>query len=236
MTETPNAPAQLTLNIRLQDDATFDNFLVSENDNVALEAIKQQVNGNGEQILFLHGPGGSGRSHLLQAACHARGPGALYLPLGELLEHGPREVLEGIAEGQCYLSIDDVDLVAGQRAWEEALFHLINVARDSGCGLLFAAGGAPRGLSFLLPDLSSRLSWGGVFSLSPSDDEQRLAVLCFRARRRGLNLAPEAAHYLLTRAPRGMTELLELLDILDRRSLQHGRALTIAFVKDTLGW
>ena len=77
--------AQLALPVHLQDEATLDNFLFSD-DLLALRRLLEAQTGlEGEPSIFLHGPAGSGRSHLLQAACQALPTGeAVYLPLDQL--------------------------------------------------------------------------------------------------------------------------------------------------------
>ena len=69
-----------------------------------------------------------------------------------------------------------------------------------------------------------------------ADDEFLSTVLRFRAERRGLTLPEEVASYIVHRAPRSLDRLLELLDRLDRASLAEKRALSIPFVKQSLGW
>ena len=61
-------------------------------------------------------------------------------------------------------------------------------------------------------------------------------MLRFRAGRRGLSMSAEVAFYIVTRAPRSLEHLLELLDTLDKASLAEQRALSIPFVKQALGW
>ena len=102
--------------------------------------------------------------------------------------------------------------------------------------MLLSADGAPRTLPVKLPDLASRLSWGIVYQLPQVDDDTRAAILRFRAERRGLSLAAEVAAYIVHRAPRSTDRLLEVLEELDRVSLAEQRALSIPFVKQTLGW
>ena len=102
MAET-NKPRQLPLQIRLRDDATFDNFLVGEENQALIRYLRQWTaaipdEGN-EACLLLWGASGLGRSHLLQAVCHnvaLRDLQVLYLPLGDLLEYPPRELLENL--------------------------------------------------------------------------------------------------------------------------------------------
>jgi len=72
--------------------------------------------------------------------------------------------------------------------------------------------------------------------LALPDDEALLAALVLRAHRRGMTLEEDVARYILSRAPRGMTELMAVLDLLDARSLQAGRRLSIPFVREALAW
>ena len=231
-----NATArQLTLGIRLRDSARFDSFLPGPNAE-PLAALRALAEGQGESPLYCWGPAGSGRSHLLQAACQhagARGRGAAYLPLAEHAALDPA-MLEGL-EAMPLVCLDDVQAVAGEAHWEEGLFHLFNRIRERGGALAVAADRAPAALPLALPDLRSRLEWGLVYALAPLDDAQRLAALQLRARRRGFELPDDTGRYLMRRVPRDMPALFELLDRLDEASLAAQRRLTVPFVKGVLG-
>ena len=229
-------PRQLALSVGLRDDATLQNFYAKGNE-LAVQAVEGVAEGIGEPFVFLWGERGVGSSHLLQAACHCAGAyqrSALYLPLDQLLEHGP-QMLEGL-EGLDLICLDQLQVVIGQPVWEEALFHLFNRIRDAGNSLLIAADGAPRNLGIQLPDLASRLSWGVVFRLQALDDDGKVAALRQRATRRGFDLSEEVAQYILSRSPRGTEQLFALLDHLDQASLLAQRKVTIPFVKQALGW
>lgn len=159
---------------------------------------------------------------------------AVYLPLGEVASYGPA-LLDGLEQSDL-VCLDDLQAVAGDPVWEEALFHLFNRLRDSGRRLLLAADAAPRELPVRLADLQSRLSLALVFQLQPLSDEDKLRALQLRASRRGLNLPDDVGRFILTRGGRSMSALFELLDQLDQASLQAQRKLTIPFLKETLGW
>lgn len=232
----PAEVAQLALPVHLRDDATLDNFLFGEALGPLEPMLQAQTAAAGEPIIYLHGPSGTGRSHLLQGACHAVSSGeALYLPLEQLGAMAPEQVLDGM-EALSLVCLDDLHAIAGAADWELALFHFINRAREQGCRLLVSAAAAPRQLAIALPDLASRLSWGVVFQLDAPSDADKLAILRFRAERRGLQLEEEAARYILSRAPRAMAALMELLETLDRDSMALQRTLTIPFIKSRLGW
>ncbi|MDZ7782607.1 MAG: DnaA regulatory inactivator Hda [Halioglobus sp.] len=226
---------QLPLEIRLSDAATFDNFLARDGLEPVLNALRAQLGPAGEPGIYLCGPAGAGKSHLLQACCHSAGADALYLPLAQLREYAPREVLRDLARLRL-VCLDDLHAVAGDDAWETALFNLWNEARERGCRLAVSAHSAPRALPLHLADLRSRLSWGVVFQLNRLDDLEKMEVLRFRAQRRGLKLSPEVARYIVHRAPRDPAKLLGLLDQLDTASMVEKRSLSIPFVRRALGW
>ncbi len=228
--------AQLALPVHLQDDATLENFLFGDEVAPLRGLLEDQTGMEGEPSIYLYGPQGSGRSHLLQAACQALpGGDAVYLPLEQLQGMAPDHVLDGV-EALSRVCLDNVHAVAGDSDWEQALFHFINRARERGCRLLFSADAAPRQLPITLPDLGSRLSWGIVFQLKAPDDTRKLEIMRFRAGRRGIALDDDAARYILSRAPRSMAALMEVLERLDQDSMAMQRPLTIPFIKSRLGW
>jgi DnaA family protein len=221
---------QLPLGIGLKDGATFENFYPAGNE-LVLQALQQ----GDDAMLYLWGAGGSGKSHLLQALCHATaaiGHSPVYLPLQELVSLSPA-LLEGL-EQQALIAVDDIQVVAGLSQWEEGLFHLYNRVRDSGHRLVVSATSAPAGLALALPDLASRLGWGPVFQLSALTDMDKRLALQLRAHRRGLEMGDEVAGYLLRRCPRDMDSLFNLLNRLDQASLVAQRRLTIPFVRQLL--
>ncbi|HKJ75832.1 MAG TPA: DnaA regulatory inactivator Hda [Gammaproteobacteria bacterium] len=223
--------AQLPLGVGLRDDATFTNFLPGPNAG-ALAVLEA---GN-EQAVYLWGGWGSGRTHLLQAACHAAaaaGGAPAYLPLSAAEDLAPA-MLEGL-EVAPLVCLDDVQAVAGRADWERGLFDLYNRVREAGGRLVAAADAAPGALGLVLPDLASRLAWGPVYHLEALSDDQKKEALCRRAERRGMELGEDVATYLLRRCPRDLHSLFGLLERLDHTSLAAQRRLTIPFVRQVLG-
>jgi len=220
---------QLPLGVRLRDAATFENFLPAGNERV-LGALQR----SDAPSLYLWGAPGTGKSHLLQAVCHqaaAQGRRAAFLPLAEPGLHPA--MLEGMEQFD-WLCLDDIDRIAGDSGWETALFHAYNRLTAAGHQLLVAAACSPAALGVQLPDLQSRLGWGPVFQLQPLGDTAKRQALQQRAAARGLSLDNEVAAYLMTRCPRDMASLFELLEGLDEASLAAQRRLTIPFVREYL--
>src|SRR5690554_2741388 len=122
-------PMQLPLGVKLRDEATFDNYHSGPNAAVlaAVQALADPQQDPVERCVYIWGAPDSGRSHLLQAACHRMaevGALAMYLPLREVMDHGP-QLLDGMEEVDL-LCLDDLEVLAGQADWEEALFHIYN--------------------------------------------------------------------------------------------------------------
>lgn len=225
---------QLPLALALRHPPRLEDFIVGGNQ-TAITALARSLEADGERLIFISGPTGSGRTHLLSGQCaaaEAAGLRCAYLPLREHRDLAT-EMLEGI-EALDLIAIDDVEAIAGSSRWERALFGLFNRCREQDTRLVFSADRGPAALPIDLPDLRSRLSWGLTLALKPLDDAGRLALLKALAARRALEMPTEVGRYLLDRGPRHPKALVALIEHLDRASLAEQRPLTVPFVRDRL--
>ena len=225
-----HAVVQLPLGIGIKDNVTFENFYPAGNE-LLVETLRQ---GN-EQYIYLWGERHTGKSHLLQAVCHAensKGFHPVYLPLNESSILSPI-MLEGLEQSKVVV-LDDIEAIAGQSQWEDALFALYNAVKDEGARLIVSSRLPPSALKLELADLASRLSWGPVFHVEPLHDGEKCAALQMRAEQRGLQLEDEVAEYMIKRCPRDMESLFNLLNKLDQASMVAKRRLTIPFVRTLL--
>lgn len=226
-------PDQLPLRINLREETTFANFCSGENTAV-LKALNALLRGEGESFIYLWGESGVGRTHLLQACCHASNEQpseVMYLPL-KTPQLNP-SLLQAM-ENKQLVCVDDIDAVLGDCEWEEALLHFYNRARESQIKLVISGDRLPPQLNCQLADLRSRLSWGLVFQVIGLTDAEKIKALQIRAHDRGFELPNEVGQFLLRRYPRDMSILFNLLDKLDQASLIAKRKLTIPFVKNVL--
>lgn len=216
---------QLTLSLKLRDEATFANFYVGDN-GALLECLRDpQV-----PFFYLWGAKGVGKTHILQASCHlAR---SMYLSLQER-DILPSNIFDGF-ENLDLLCLDDVEAAMGDPLWEETLFHSYNRARDNQVKIIVASSLPPKLLPATLPDLHSRLLSGVSFELKPLSDDDLWAALNLRAKNRGIFLGEEVLHFLLRHYPRNMHDLYSILEKLDQASLSAKRKITIPFVKQVL--
>jgi DnaA-homolog protein len=224
---------QIPLGVRLPDRAVFASFLPARNAQ-ALEHARHVAQAPAGGLTWLCGPGGSGKTHLLQAICAAASERmrAGYVPLAQVAALGVG-VLEGLLQLQC-LCLDDVDRVAGDGAWERGIFALLCELQEAGGRLIFAAQAPPALLQWALADLGSRCAAAEVFQLRVLNEEEQHAALQLRARLRGLELPQETWQWLQRRLPRDMRTLYGLLDTLDEAALAAQRRLTIPFIREVL--
>jgi DnaA family protein len=225
--------AQLPLSLRWPRRQRFEHFHAGANA-VAVAAVQALAVQAGAPWLFVSGVAGSGKSHLLLAACHAAseaGRTVQYLPLKTLQDRVA--AIRGVA-GSEFLALDDLDALAGERDAEHALFDLYNRARAEGAALLFAAEAVPSQLPIGLPDLRSRLGACTQFALKPLDDEERREVLKNQARLRGIELDDTVLDWLFARYVRDLGALLDLLERLDQASLAAQRRVTVPFLRKFL--
>lgn len=223
---------QLPLPMFVDGGALFEGLYPGPNA-AAVEAVRTAALQSGTPVLFVHGAGGTGKTHLLQAAFRAANAAkrrAVYLPMDQAVLLDP-SAIEDFDRYQL-VCVDDVHRTAGAEPWQRALLTLIDAVKQKGGCFIAAARNPPSGIKRLLPDLVSRLSWGPVYHLEPLPDADKITALQKRAERRGFELPEETAKFLLNRLQRDMSTLCATLDALDTASLVAQRKLTVPFVKD----
>jgi DnaA family protein len=222
---------QLPLRMRLRDSARFESFVPGANAQ-AIAAL-QGERPAAPLVVWLWGRAGSGKSHLLQAACAAagaRGDTAAYV---DLAPAPSPELLDG-CDTLGLVCLDGLDALAHDPAWNAAIFRLHTLLQDGTGRLIVASANPPASLEFTLPDLRSRLLAADVHQLHELEEAGQCAALQMRAASLGLELTEDAALYLVHRLPRDMHSLFGVLDRLDEASLAAQRRLTVPFLRDAL--
>ena len=215
---------QIPLAIGVDAARTFETFLNGAN---GAAVAHLQAIGPTAAPVYLWGPPGSGKTHLLQATAErwqASGGRAVCFDPSQPLPWRPDERASLVLLDDC----DELD--SGQ---QQAAFALFIEATAHGAPVV-AAGRVPPVDLPLRDDLRTRLGWGHVFALVALTDEQTRAALRREADRRGIFLSDEVMDYLLTRFARDLKHLMSQLDKLDEFSLVNKRVITVPLLKQML--
>ena len=183
---------------------------------------------------YVWGPGGSGKTHLLQAVMqelHEQGLSAGWLDASTPCGGYPRE----FDPRWSAVLLDEVELYSPEQ--QHTAFNWFINAMTPQQGeprWVLAAGSLPLAYLPLREDLRTRLAWGHVHALQPLGDEGVRKALQQGAAERGLELGDEVVNYMLSRFSRDLGSLNELLGMLDGYALEQRRALTVPLLKQML--
>lgn len=215
---------QIPLAIAAGPDQAFDNFLTGANAAAAGHLLSLAP---GAAPVYLWGPAGGGKTHLLKALVRRFDE----LGLRTLWFSSRDPVPWDWHENASLVVIDGCDLL--DEARQHAAFTLFVEAATRRVAIA-AAGRLPPVDLPLREDLRTRLGWGHVFALQPLREAEVRAVLRQEADRRGIFLGDEVMDYLLTRFARDLKSLMALLDRLDHFSLASKRAVTVPLLRRML--
>jgi len=219
---------QLILDILPPPAPTFANMIVGENAAAIATAQTLQVG----QTLYIWGPPGSGRSHLLKAAAHHH--------LGTYVAADQITTIEDwFTHEQViapFVAIDHTQVLDANGL--ALLFRLYNRWREDASGpgafrLIVAGDHAPLQMQWR-EDLRTRLGWGMVYRLQPLSDTEKFVALMSYARERGMPLSEDVVRWLLVHGSRDTRTLFGWIDALDKYALAQHRPLTLPLLKSLL--
>ncbi len=216
---------QLTFEFPRREARGRDDFLVTRANAIAVAQVEGWHGWPGGKLVLI-GPEGSGKSHL--AAVWAGLAGASVVAAGELAAAD----LPALASAP--LVVEDADRAAGRLEAETALFHLHNLAAESGSPLLLTARVAPRAWGLILPDLASRMQAASIATLDALDDALLAALLAKLFADRQITPPPRLIDYCLRRMERSFAAAQALVAALDARSFAEGRPIGQALAAEIL--
>lgn len=210
------APQQLPLDLAFRPALGMADFVIAPGNRDAVAWIDRWPEWP-SHALAIHGPKGSGKTHLAhvwQARSNAsflgRAPAAdAMLPAAIVLDE-PRE-------------------------WPEAaLLHLYNRLREAGGHLLIVSEAPPARWPVSLPDLASRLASIPAVALAPPDDDLLVAVMAKQFADRGLEVNEDVLRYVASRVERSFAMAAEIVARIDRAALAQQRRVTLALAREVM--
>ena len=215
------APRQLVLALDHSVSFAREDFLRGPSNSAALTLIERWPDWP-DRIVALIGPEGSGKSHL--AAIWAEATGARVLS-AKLLS--TTDVPGALATGA--LVVEDLESVALD---EQALFHLINLAREERAYVLLTARSAPASFAVTIRDLASRLRAVPTVILTPPDDALLRSLLVKLAADRQLELDESLLTFLINRIERSFAAAHAAVQKLDHEAMRQQRPVTRALASE----
>jgi DnaA regulatory inactivator Hda len=191
--------------------------------------------------LFLWGPAGTGKTHILRALIthldRRRGKEASGPVIVTAAEAPPtfpdiQDLAAGASDSlelPAVVAVDDVDRLTEE--YSSSLWILFNKMIRIGAPLMMASRKSPDEIFQSNPHLKTRITAGLVFQLDLPDDRTRLMIIDKMARDRNVRISQEVCRYLLTRKSRNIKEVEKLLDTLDKASLERKRPITLPLIK-----
>ncbi|MFY8229388.1 MAG: chromosomal replication initiator protein DnaA, partial [Opitutales bacterium] len=200
---------------------TFENFIVGPENEMAHGASLAVAKEPGHYYnpLFIHGPTGLGKTHLMHAIAHsvyAANPQARIAYISS--ETFTNDFIQALQTGSVasfrrryreldLLLIDDIHFLAGKESTQDEFFHTFNELHNNHKQVVLTSDRPASEIAKLQERLVSRFQWGMVCSIQAPGLETRIAILRKKAAARGLDLQPEIAEFIASRIARNVRNL-----------------------------
>ena len=230
----------------LRSQYTFDNFVVGESNKFA-RAVCWGVATNPSRDynpLFLFGPSGVGKTHLMYAVINEMqraNPGivAIYTNgekfINYMIESLSRNDMHSFREHyrNCdVLLIDDIQFIAGKQGLQEEFFHTFQSLFDEGKQIILASDRPPKDINPLESRLRSRFEQGLLADINPPDLELRTSIIKKKAESCGITLPPEVLTFLAENLRSNVRQLEGAIRRLAAKNLLEGRPISMQLARD----
>ena len=208
--ELPLPEAQVNKDDNLNPRYTFESFVIGPFNELAHAAAQAVIKKPGIMYnpLFIHGPTGHGKTHLIQAIGNhiktiSPGKRVYYMTSEQFgqdcmnaLQNQKMAIFKEKYRKYDVLIVDDIQFFADKQKFQEELFHLFNTLYDNNRQIIFSSDKHPYFITGLEERLKSRLSAGMTVDIPAPDQESRIAIIKAKANQLSLALSQEVVDYL----------------------------------------
>ncbi|KAG1648729.1 Polyphosphate kinase [Nymphon striatum] len=214
---------QLAFSLPAKEALGRENYFVSAANALAVAAVENWANWPLRKLVLV-GPAGSGKTHLAMVWAHDADAHVI----------SAQELEDPNLAAQSPLVVEDLHLVAGDKAQETQVFHLHNLMQERGYPLLVTSALAPARMNFALPDLKSRMEGTSIATLEALDDALLMALVMKMFSDRQIAIKPDLLNYVLPRLPRSFEAVRGFVETIDARALSEKRPIGKGLARDVL--
>ncbi len=237
------------ISAQLDPRFTFENFVVGKSNELAHAAarrVAEATDGVPFNPLYLYGGVGLGKTHLMHAIGHAIRANSpekkvLYLSAEKFMYRFIRALrykdtmnFKDQFRSVDVLMIDDVQFIAGKESTQEEFFHTFNALVDQNHQIIISGDRSPTDLEGMEERMRSRLGWGLVADIHPTDYELRLGILQSKVEQANIDIEPRILEFLAHRITSNVRELEGALNRVLAYSDLVGRAVTLESTQEVL--
>lgn len=232
-----------------QKDYTFDNFVVGNSNRFTYAACESVASNPASSYnpLFIYGPSGLGKTHLLYAISNKvlsnnKNASIIYVKSEEFTN----QLIDAISKGKTnafrdkyrrcsVLLIDDVQFIAGKKGVQEEFFNTFNALYESGKQIILTSDRPPKDIEFLEERLKSRFEMGLMADIQPPDMELRIAILKKKAEDLGVTVSNDVLLFLADNIKSNIRQIEGAIKRLDAYSKLNNKEITVDLAKNTIG-
>ena len=189
---------------------TFDNFIIGSSNKFAHAACIAVADKPAQDYnpLFIYGPSGLGKTHLLYAVTNEikkKNPSASIIYIkgedftNQMIDSLAKKSMSKFREKyrSCdVLLIDDIQFIAGKTSTQEEFFHTFNALYEEGKQIILTSDRPPKDIKTLEERLLTRFEWGLIADIQPPDLELRIAIFKNKIEQAGISVSDEVITYL----------------------------------------
>ena len=204
-----DAPAMQGINM-FNPKSTFDTFVVGSSNRFAHAAAVSVANNPAETYnpLFIYGPSGLGKTHLLYAIAsvvHKNHPSynIVYIKgdqftneLIAALQEGRNNEFRNKYRNADLFLVDDIQFIAGKESTQEEFFHTFNNLYENHHQIVLTADRPPNEMLRLEDRLKTRFEWGLIADIQPPDFETRMAIIKNKSISLGFELPDDVCTFI----------------------------------------
>ena len=234
-----------------KEEYTFENFIVGNSNNFAYNAclaVAKEPGSGDNNPLFLYGPSGLGKTHLLHAITNKilkNNPDTniVYVTgerftdqLIKSISQKKTEEFRNIYRNADVLLIDDIQFIAGKETTQEEIFHTFNALYEDSRQIIFTSDRPAKDIKHLEDRLKTRFNWGTNADITPPDYELRAAIVKKKAQIRGIELSNEVINLLAENITENIRELEGAVRKLAALKMLSDKTITLEVARESISY